>query len=49
MNQILADSGGKIKYGDLKKQLKLRGYPFLIERLEPMGFTVDDEGFVRAR
>ena len=47
LKEILADKGGKIKYGDLKRILTIRGYPHLIERLEAMGFTVDAEGNVR--
>jgi len=47
INQILADSGGRIKYDVLKKQLKAQGYLHLIEKLEAMDFTVDDEGYVQ--
>jgi len=47
MKEILANSGGRIKYDVLKKHLKVRGYPHLIEKLEAMGFTVDDAGYVQ--
>ena len=48
LKEILADKGGKIKYSELKRILVVRGYPHLIERLEAMGFTVDNEGYVHA-
>ena len=49
LSEIIADNGGRMKHDVLKGRLKALGYPHLIERLEAMGFTVDDEGYVHAR
>ena len=47
LNKIISNHGGRIKYDVLKKNLKDRGYPHLIDRLEAMGFFVDVDGYVR--
>jgi len=47
INKLISDRGGKMKYEALEKYLKAQGYFFLIEKLETMGFTVDDEGVVQ--
>ena len=47
LRKILVDSGGRIKFDILKNRLTVQGYPHLIEKLEAMGFFVDNEGYVR--
>ena len=47
LKKVLTDHGGRIKYDILKERLQALGYPHLIEKLEAMGFFVDNEGYVR--